>query len=259
MALGDVETVPQGLLQTVEAYNRDDCLSALHLRDWLEALRRQLEADSGQLLPRPAPREGEPGEELPAHLADVREVMERLLAGVPDEESDRTLEDRARWLLAQMLEWHRREEKSSWWEYFRLCDLSEDELIEDRSALGGLVYGGQAGTVRKSIIHRYRFPPQEHAIDRATEVRDPRTQQSAVKVIDIDERDHYVYIKRGTLSQVPHPTALVPYQIVPSRVLRESLLRLGTWVAEHGIDGPVRFGRPGTYCSSGLRACAVPA
>ena len=29
-----------------------------------------------------------------------------------------------------------------WWEYYRLCDLSDEELIEDKSALGGLEYLG---------------------------------------------------------------------------------------------------------------------
>jgi uncharacterized protein len=83
MTPGDVETVPQKLLKTVEAYNRDDCFSALHLRYWLEALRCRLEADSGQVLPRPAPKEGEASEELASHLAEVHAVMERLLAGAP--------------------------------------------------------------------------------------------------------------------------------------------------------------------------------
>jgi hypothetical protein len=245
MALGDVETVPQELLRTVEAYNRDDCLSALHLRDWLEARRRQLEADSGQVVPRPVPREGEPGEELAAHLAEVRAVMERLLAGVPDDENARTPENRARWLLAQMLEWHRREEKSSSWEYFRMCDLSDDELLEDRKAMGGLVYDGEAGRERRSIIHRYRFPPQEHAIDQARAVRDPRTQKSAGQLAGIDERERYVYLKRAATSKVPHPTALIPFDVIDTQVLRDSLLRLGSWVADHGIDarGPFRAAR----------------
>jgi uncharacterized protein len=241
MTVGDVETAPQKLLKTVEAYNRDDCFSALHLRDWLEALRRQLEAVSGRVLPRPAPKEGEAGEELAAHLAEARAVMERLLAGVPDDESDRSPEDRARWLLAQMLEWHRREEKSSWWEFYRLCDLSDDELIEDRSAMGRLVYDGEAGREKKSIVHRYRFPAQDHSIDRALEVRDPRTRKSPGVVVSIDERNRYVYLKRGASSSVPHPTALVPYDIVDSKDLRQSLLRLGSWVADHGIDAPGSF------------------
>jgi hypothetical protein len=39
-------------------------------------------------------------------------LMARLLAGVPEEKSDRTPEQEARWLLAHLLEWHRREEKA---------------------------------------------------------------------------------------------------------------------------------------------------
>jgi predicted RecB family nuclease len=241
MALGDAKTAPQGILKTIEAYNRDDCLSALHLREWLEARRRQLEAASGRVLPRPAPREDEPSEELAEHLAQVHTVMERLLAGVPDDETDRTAEDQARWLLAQMLEWHRREEKSSWWEYFRMCDLSDDEVLEDKKAMGGLVYEGQAGREKRSIIHRYRFPPQEYAIDQARAVHDPKTQKSAGQLAGIDERKGYVYLKRAATSQVPHPTALIPYDTIDTQALRGSLLRLGSWVADHRIDAPGKF------------------
>ena len=54
---------------------------------------------------------------------------------MPEEESEWTDEQRARWLLAQLLEWHRREDKSMWWEYYRLCELSDEESIEDKNAL----------------------------------------------------------------------------------------------------------------------------
>ena len=167
--------------------------------------------------------------------------MARLLAALPEDEAAWTDEHRACWLLAQMLEWHRREEKSSWWEYFRLCALSDEELEEDKSALGGLVYVGAVDHIKRSIVHRYRFPPQDHAIDRALEVRDPRTGQSAGVVVAIDERNRTIDIKRGAASHVPHPTALIPFDIVDSTVLSDSLFRLASWVAEHGIAGAGQF------------------
>jgi hypothetical protein len=136
-----------------------------------------------------------------------------------------------------MLEWHRREEKSAWWEYFRLCELSDDELQEDRTALGGLAYVGEAGRLKRSVIHRYRFPPQDHAIDRALEVRDPRTQKSAGDLIAIDDHDRTIDLKRGATSSVPHPTALIPFDIVDSEVLRSSLLRVASAVADSGMAG----------------------
>jgi uncharacterized protein len=140
-----------------------------------------------------------------------------------------------------MLEWHRREEKSAWWEYFRLCDLSDEELQEDRKALGGLVYLKEIGRVKRSTIHQYRFPPQDHAIKRGLEVRDPRTGKDAGEVVAIDERNRTIDLKRSTSSTAPHPTALIPYDIVDSTVLRDSLLRIAIWVADHSITGSGKF------------------
>ena len=241
LALGSGREAIGGLLYTIEGYNRDDCLSAFRLREWLEDRRCELEAKTGTALPRPTVKSGEPSEDLATRLQQVAAIMDRLVAGLPLDESEWTNEQRARWLLAQELEWHRREEKSAWWEYFRLCELSDDELEEDKNALGGLVYSGEVGRVKRSVVHRYQFPPQDHAIDRAPEVHDPRTRKRAGEVIHINDRDRTIDLKRGAASTIAHPTALIPFEIVDSKVLRDSLLRLGAWVADHGISGPGPF------------------
>jgi uncharacterized protein len=179
MALGNDLGEITDLLKTIEGYNRDDCVSTLRLRDWLEERRKELAAKCGRELPRPPMKSGEPGIDLAAQLDEVADVKARLLAALPEDEADWKGEDRARWLLAQMLEWHRREEKSAWWEYFRLCDLSDDELQEDKSALGGLEFVTAVDHIKRSIVYRYSFPPQDHAIDRALEVHDPKTGKPA--------------------------------------------------------------------------------
>jgi RNase_H superfamily len=229
------------LLKTIEGYNRDDCVSALRLRDWLEERRKELEAKCGRELPRPPIKSGQPGIDLAAQLDVVAEVKARLLAALPEDETGWRDEDRARWLLAQMLEWHRREEKSAWWEYFRLCELSEDELQEDKSALGGLAFVGEVDHIKRSIVYRYSFPPQDHTIDRALEVHDPRTGKPAGECVAFDEHNRTIDLKRGASSSVPHPTALIPYDIVGSNVLRGSILLIASWVADHGITGTGPF------------------
>jgi hypothetical protein len=241
LTLGGNREITKEICETIQAYNHDDCLSAMRLRDWLEDLRRDVEATKGQVLPRPAARSGEPNEKLVAELDRVKTIMAQLLSDLPSDQAAWSDEARGRWLLAQMLEWHRREEKSTWWEYYRLCELSDAELQEDKTALGGLTYIGVVGKEKRSLIHRYRFPPQDHAIGRAHDVYDPATRKSAGTVMSIDEQSLTIDIKRGASSLVPHPTALVPRDIVDSRVLSESLLRLGTWVANSGIDGPGPF------------------
>jgi len=240
LALGNPRDVPANILQSIESYNRDDCLSAWQLRAWLEDRRRELEAKTGKALPRPT-FQPEEKEELSAQIQQVRAVMDRLTSGLPAEEAEWSSNHRATWLISQMLEYHRREDKSAWWEYFRQCDLTEDELVEDKNAVGGLRYVGPVGQVKKSIVHRYSFPAQDHSIDRALQIHDPKTRASAGTVVDLDDLNGTIDIKRGMTSQVPHPTALVPQNVLGADAQRDSLMRLGLWIAENGVSGSGPF------------------
>jgi predicted RecB family nuclease len=237
MAMGEAKDSKAELLGAVESYNRDDCLSAWQLRNWLEDRRNELEEKTGKVVARPPRKEGEASEDLSARTEQVRAVIARLVGILPAEESEWTSEHRARWLLAQMLEYHRREDKSVWGEYFRQCDFSEDDFLEDAHALGGLTYAGPVGRVKQSIIHRYSFPPQDHTIDRANAIHDPKTRTGAGTVVSIDDHNGTIDVKRAASSLVPHPAALIPQNIVGSEKQRDSLLRIGTWVAQHGISG----------------------
>ena len=145
----------------VAGYNRDDCLSAAALRDWLEECRASL-IGNGCDIPRPAMPEGSPSEKLGERQQRIAELIARLTADVPADADERTAEQHARWLLAYSLDWHRREEKAVWWEYFRLSDLGADELMDERAALSGLAFVAATGGTAKAPIHRYRFPPQEN-------------------------------------------------------------------------------------------------
>jgi uncharacterized protein len=241
LALGDGPAELGDLLKTIEGYNRDDCVSAFRLRAWLEDRRSELEKTTSKILPRPVAKSGKPGLELAAAIDEVAELKARLLDSLPTDEEIWTEQHRACWLLAQMLEWHRREEKSAWWEYYRLCDLSNDELLEDKSALGGLIYDGEVERVKRSIVHRYRFPPQDHTIGRALKVHDPRTKKGAGEILGIDDRNCTIDLSRAASSSVPHPAALVPLNIIDPDAMEASLLRLAIQVAHHGITGSGRL------------------
>jgi predicted RecB family nuclease len=245
LALGGDKENAKEIVDKIEAYNRDDCVSTLRLRDWLENRRHELEATTGAALPRPEQTTGEPSENLAEELNQARSIAAKLVQGLSPDPTKLTDQEYARWLLAQMMEWHRREEKSSWWEYFRLLDLSDQELLEDKSALGGLTYVGVVGQEKRSLIHRYKFPPQDHALDRAHDVRDPRTEKDPGEIVAIDEVNLTIDLKRGAKSAVGHPEALIPFDIIGSDAQRDSLLRLGSWVTENGIDGdgPYRAAR----------------
>jgi predicted RecB family nuclease len=248
--LADVDTgsaVPRSpatdeTLLSIQRYNRDDCVSNWLLRDWLEGRRVELAGELGERLPRPPAGEPQAAAPLSDRLAHVTEVADRLCAGVPDDPADRTSAGHGRWLLAQLLSWHRREEKSYWWNYYRLMnDLTDEERVADREPIGQLSLVGPVGKKARSIVYRYRFPEQEHEIDVGTEVRDPATGRSPGSVVALDQAAGTLDLSRGPKSDGPHPTSLVPANYVDTKPLQESLLRLGEWVAENGIEGPGDF------------------
>lgn len=246
LELGEGEQPSADHLQRIERYNRDDVASTARLRDWLESLRSAAQQATGHPVPRPGPGEPDPSEELGAELAEVTRLAESLTAGAPDDVAERTPEQQARWLLAQLLSWHRREEKSFWWSYYHLKDdLTDAERVEADEPLGGLAYEGVVETVKRSLVHRYRFPPQEHGVRVGGAVRDPATDASPGTVVRIDEGNHTVDLKRVTTSEVPHPRALIPFDHYGTKEQRQALRRIAVSVLEHGIDGdgPYRAAR----------------
>jgi uncharacterized protein len=220
----------------VERYNREDCVSAEKLRDWLEALRSEAEA-RGAALPRPELKDGAPSETIEETADQTRAVMEALLAGVPPDPEARSAEEYARWLLAHLLEWHRREEKAAWWEYFRLRDLPLDEYADERSALAGLEVVAVVGGTPKRPVVRYAFPAQDHDVRRGDEVCMPEGACIGT-VEDLDLGARTVDVQHAGKWADERPAHVFVRRNVPPGSKPAALLELGRWVAEHGIDAP---------------------
>ena len=229
-------------LLSIERYNRDDCVSNLQLRDWLEARRLDLEAELREALPRPARESTEAPASLSDRLAHVAEVADALCAWVPEDPAVRSDAERGRWLLAQLLSWHRREEKSFWWRYYKLMDeYTDEELVAEREPIGRLTFVGPVGETARSIIYRYSFPEQEHAIEIGSGVRDPATGRSPGRVVAVDDVERTIDLARGPRTDGPHPMSLVPCDYVDTGPLQEGLLRIGEWVVANGMEGPGEF------------------
>ena len=235
LELGDPEAVSQELKDTVAGYNQDDCLSAKALRDWLEGIRADL-VSKGTGIDRPATPDLEISEERTEWQKRVEELVGRLTGGIPVEVAERSKEQQARWILAHTLDWHRREEKTVWWEYFRLSALSSEDLFDERAALSGLTHIGKVGGTAKSPIHRYRFIAQETELRGGESLRRVGGEKfGEIESISLDER--VVDIKQRMDSANLHPEAVFAHDVIATKVLAESLLRIGEWVADHGLEG----------------------
>ncbi|MBM0108657.1 TM0106 family RecB-like putative nuclease [Steroidobacter sp. S1-65] len=235
LELNDAAAITEESKETVLHYNRDDCLSAQRLRDWLEKIRGELIA-GGAAIPRPEAGDPEPTPELDERQRQVAALIERLTADVPADRSERTAEQQARWILAYSLDWHRRELKSAWWEFFRLADLTAEDLLEERFGIAGLEYVGAVGGTARAPVHRYRFPPQEVEL-RGGETLHLSGEQRLGTVDAISFEEGVIDIKkRGDTASV-HPQAAFAHDLVRTDVIADALLRLGAHVAENGVAG----------------------
>jgi predicted RecB family nuclease len=243
LELGERAQLDSTLQNTVAEYNAEDCYSTRALRDWLEAERRQLE-QAGQSIPRPVHEDGAPPAALDERQQRTAALGAALRNGVPADPTQRNNDQAARWLLSHLLDWHRREVKSEYWEYYRLGSLSDEELLDERSGLAGLSFVERLVIERKIATDRYSFEKQETDL-RAGEDLCAKGERIG-EIVQIDLASRLVDIKKTKKTAEVHPTAIYAKKTGPTTdVLSNSLLRIGAWVDAHDLDsaGPYRAAR----------------
>ncbi|MFO1541194.1 MAG: TM0106 family RecB-like putative nuclease, partial [Chloroflexota bacterium] len=253
------------VLNDIALYNRDDVVSTLLLRDWLEAQRSELERETGVPLPRPPVPTGERSEEREEADATLRALIDRLTDGVPEDPVARAADPdgAARWLLAQLLGFHRREGKSAWWRFHELMHMNDTQLLAERDAIADLVPVGQPELRRNGNgTWTFRYAPQVHGLKEGWSYYDPNLAQAqaaasgtwdpykaqAGKVRKIDEGDARLTLYRtASQAKLPLPTSLVPVETVDSKPLAATLRGIAEWVADHGIASPAPDYRAARY------------
>jgi predicted RecB family nuclease len=243
LQLGTSAAITQADRDAVQGYNCDDCMSLVALRTWLEAKRAEL-VGAGAPVDRPPVKDGRAPEEREERSAELQKLCDALVEGIPAEAAARTAQQRARWLLAHMIDYFQREDRVAWWEYFARREADDEELRDDRKAIVGLefVKALPKQTPReRTPVHRYRFPPQETSLDEGDLVRDVRADFAADKIgkiAAIDPIAGTLDIKKHGEAIDRHPMAIHEYDRVDPAVLAASLQDLARWVAENGINAP---------------------
>ena len=229
-----IESQDPALLESIRAYNELDCHSTKGLRDWLED--RRAEVPEG--VERPDQPGSAPSEEVAEADARTQQLVDALLETVPEDPDERSDDQQARWLLAQLLGWHRREQRPEWWAWFDRLDRSDEELVNDRESIGELELVGVHEDLGRSAVHRYAFDPaQEHKFKVGDTPHDPRTKKRAGEIVGLDLGRGTVDIKRGK-GAWEHPRSLVPPPPFDNKVHHEAVARIAHAVLEHGSGDP---------------------
>ena len=187
-----LEAPEDAILEDIRAYNEDDCRSLYELHQWLLGL-RPAEAKWRQPV-----EERELKEEAKERLEERARVEAELLAWAQEGEP--------RWLLAHLLEYHRREEKPQWWAYFEqpLEAGPKKETHRVAEAIAGLELVGNPEP-DNTVTHLHAQLPASGAQDRWA-ARDPVTQKSyAVRIVSEDRGLVTLRRSKKRVERVPTP------------------------------------------------------
>jgi hypothetical protein len=113
-----------------------------------------------------------------------------------------------------LLDWHRREDKAGWWEYFRLRDLPDEDLFDEPQAVAGLLHVARLGFVpharsgkpTRSVIDRYSYPVQEIEIRRKDDLK-LRDGKPFGTVVAVDRIGLTIDVRKGPAQAANHPTS----------------------------------------------------
>jgi predicted RecB family nuclease len=217
-----LQTNQPSLLQEIEAYNEQDCRSTALLQQWLLRVRPQ---DAVYTASTEVPDEAKARKQAEREEI-VRTYRERLIQEGSREEFE------FHELVAQLLEFHRRESKPEWWAMFDRQGRTEEELINDAECLGGLRADEELPPFRdpkprsRSTIYTYRFPAQDAKIRLGDDCFRSETLEPAGEVVAIDEHALRIQLKLGpSRSSLPNELSLIPSGPIGDEVLRAGIYR----------------------------------
>ncbi|MBG7613181.1 TM0106 family RecB-like putative nuclease [Polaribacter sp. BAL334] len=228
------ELITEEMKAAIQLYNQDDCYSTLNLHLWLEK-ERALLITNGQVIERPIENTVEVPDSVTAHLERITPIYDALMKDIPLDINERNKEQQARFILANMLDWYRREQKSFWWEYYRILELEPDELLDEKSTLTYLQFTGQSVPDKRSFIDTYTFPSQECELRPGNKVKieDGKT---LMEIIEIDELHGIVKIKKGPSIKDIHPNTIIKFEQFSTKDKEEALIQFAEWILANGFE-----------------------
>lgn len=211
------QTQEQRLLDEIQDYNRTDCVSTQLLRDWL--VRDVRPAAMPWPVLGTVPEGGAlsnvdaEDEEVAALRARLQPVRERIGERVAD-------------LLLDLGQFHKREDKPTWWAIFDRLAQESEELLDDLECIQGLeAISEPVKVTAKSFERTYRFPAQETKLraGKAPCVK-PAVMPEDVNLRSIDHDTSTLVLRRSTAKgELPDRLDLLPPQPLRNSVLKDAV------------------------------------
>ena len=175
----------QQLLDKIEEYNKQDCISTFRLRKWLLKIKPQ---ETKWFVPEKEQMELRPFEEI---LLEYQEKFTK------SKVKNTTIGK----LLSDIIGFYSREQKPQWRQHFDRKDLSDDELIDDRECIANMKLTSVFQD-KRSYVYKYIFPEQEYKLKEGRSViiannTDPERSDYAGKIQELDQIKRNLLLRKG--------------------------------------------------------------
>lgn len=224
------------VLKNIRDYNEDDCKSTAELAQWLRTVAAK--HNIAPFLYTPAPDTSQ-RKEIPPEDRERLEIAEKL----------RKQEDTISVVLADVIDFHRREDKPVWWQFFDRSEATPEELRDD----AGCIFGVQAievpTPVKRSLMQKYVFDPTQECKLAASEKSLVAFQHNTAKkfslvYLDLLRGELQIKISQHALDEdfqgkFPQYGSLLPYEIVPADVIKTALAEVAGANLSNNLPAPV--------------------
>ncbi|NNN19365.1 MAG: TM0106 family RecB-like putative nuclease [Acidimicrobiaceae bacterium] len=212
------------ILKGIRDYNEDDCKSTAELLQWLRRVATEHKITCSQ-----------PIFTVPSVNATPKELSPEVIAR---QEAIAKLRNEASPLsgtLADLLDFHRREEKPMWWRMFDRTEATDEELRDDSGCIQGVKAVGSPIAEKLSLIQGYSFDPSQECklkVDDKVMFTHNIDGKFTLMNVNLENGSLKLKLSKKALNEkfggsFPREGTLIPYEYVPATAIQAALTEVG--------------------------------
>jgi len=210
------------ILKEIRDYNKDDCDSTAELARWLRRLAAENEI----------PPSTDPSALRSADQSDIKEPDERTAARLEIARQLREKKDDISMVMADLVDFHRREGKPVWWKFFERCSSESEVLRDDNGCIADVEAVGEPVPEKQSLVQEYRFDPNQECKLSAGDKKKvvfSHAKETRVNLVSLDLANGSLHLKAGKKvlgafgGEFPSHGSLVPDEYVSPDPIPDAL------------------------------------
>jgi predicted RecB family nuclease len=224
------------ILNGIRDYNEDDCKSTAELLIWLRKVAADTKIPAARKFAAAAPAAPPV---LPPDVVARFDIGARL----------RQQANETSVALADLIDFHRREEKPMWWRMFDRAEATAEELRDDPGCIEGIQAVGAPVPEKQSFIQNYSFDPAQEcklAAGDKTDVMFTFNLEAKLKLVELDIAAGTLALKIGKKGlndkfggTFPRRGSLIPSEYVPAQVIQSALAEVAAQQLSGQLHAPV--------------------